>query len=58
MDTALLLEKLIEIGKAVGLKDPPTVRKMVADAQDMVLLMEKQAVESDRTFLNSMRPGL
>lgn len=55
MITALILEKLIDIGKAVGVKDPPTVRKMVAEAQDLVLLIEKREVEHDQTLLNAMR---
>jgi hypothetical protein len=44
MDWTAVLGKLIEIGKAVGVKDEPTVRQMIAEAQDQVLRMQKAYV--------------
>jgi hypothetical protein len=44
MDWTAVLGKLIEIGKAVGVKDEPTVRQMIAEAQDQVLRMQKEYV--------------
>jgi hypothetical protein len=45
---ALVLERLIEIGRAVGVKDAATVRSMVAETQDWVLEWQKQYVNSAR----------
>jgi hypothetical protein len=44
MDLTSVLGKLIETGKAVGVKDEPTVRRMIAEAQDCVLQMQKEHV--------------
>ena len=49
MNTAAgVIERLIEIGRAVGVKDAATVRSMVADAQDCVLQWQKEYVNSAR----------
>ena len=48
MDLTAVLGKLIEIGKAVGVKDEPTVRRMIAEAQDCVLRMQKEHVLNAR----------
>ena len=48
MDLTSVLGKLIEIGKAVGVKDEPTIRRMVAEAQDCVLRMQKEHVLNAR----------
>ena len=45
MDSGCLLERLIEIERAIGVKDPITLRRMVIDTQDYVLQMQKEYAE-------------
>jgi hypothetical protein len=48
MDLTSVLGKLIEIGKAVGVKDESTVRRMIAEAQDCVLHLQQELVLNAR----------
>jgi hypothetical protein len=42
MDISGFLKRLIEIRRAVSVKEAPTVRHMVGDAQDPVMESQKQ----------------
>lgn len=48
MNTVLLLQKLIEIERAIGLESPQTLRLMVVEIEDCVLGIQKKAI--DRLF--------
>ena len=48
MNTAGVMQRLIEIGRAVGVKDAATVRSMVAEVQDCVLQWQKEYINSAR----------
>ena len=45
MDSGSLLERLIEIERAIGVKDSIALRRMVVDTQDYVLQMQKEYAE-------------
>ena len=48
MDTNILLQKLIEIEKSIGVETNTTLRKQVLDAQDCVLQIQKETAENLR----------
>jgi len=48
MDTAVILEKLIEIEKALGVRELATIRKMIIDVQESILEMQKRSVDTLR----------
>lgn len=48
MSTATLIQKLMNIECAIGVKDSTTIRAMLIDAQDSVLWLQKELVESFR----------
>jgi hypothetical protein len=48
MDLAPLLKKLMDIEQAIGTQELTTVRKIVIDAQEWVLEMQKQSVDRSR----------
>jgi hypothetical protein len=43
-----LLERLIEIERAIAVKDSSTIRNMAIEAQDCVLQMQKETAENLR----------
>lgn len=45
MSISLLLEKLIEIERSIGVETDMTLRKQVIDAQDCLLSIQKEVVE-------------
>jgi hypothetical protein len=55
MNLAPLLEKLIQIERAIDTQELATVRKMVIIAQDSVLELQKQSVESSRIMPGPIR---
>jgi hypothetical protein len=48
MNTNILLDKLIEIERSIGVETNTTLRKQVLDAQDCVLEMQREMVENLR----------
>ena len=48
MNTCPLIERLIEIERAIGFYDGATIRKMLREAQDCALRMHKEFAESLR----------
>jgi hypothetical protein len=46
MITRLLLQKLLDIEKAVGRGDPMAVRTMVMEAEECVLQMEREFLDT------------
>jgi hypothetical protein len=48
MNTTVLLQKLIEIERSIGVETNATIRNQVLDLQDHVLEMQKQTLESLR----------
>jgi hypothetical protein len=55
VNLSLILEKLIDIEKAIGFQELTTLRMMVIDAQDSVLAMERQSTEDMRNESGSIR---
>lgn len=49
MKYRLVLERLLEIERALGVQDTPTVRSMVIEAQELILKLQKEAIESVRS---------
>jgi hypothetical protein len=45
MNIAPLIEKLIEIERALGTCDTITVRNLIVDAQDCALMLQKEAIQ-------------
>ena len=45
MSTATLIQKLMDIEHAIGVKDSTTIRNMLIDAQDSVLGLQKELVD-------------
>lgn len=45
MNTILLLQKLIEIERAIGSESTQTLRLMVIDVEDCVLGIQKKAID-------------
>ena len=45
MNTVLVLQKLIEIERAIGFESPQTLRLMVFDLEDCVLGIQKKAID-------------
>ena len=48
MNPAVILEKLLEIDRAVGRQDTVAVRRKIMEAQDCVLSMQKAQMETPR----------
>jgi len=48
MNTTVLLQKLIEIERSIGVETNATIRNQVLDLQDYVLEMQKQTLENLR----------
>jgi hypothetical protein len=48
MDTGVLIGKLLDIERALGIEDTASLRTRVVDAQDCVLRMQKQLIEDLR----------
>jgi len=48
MDTGVLIGKLLDIERALGIEDTTTLRTRVIDAQECVLRMQKQLIEDLR----------
>jgi hypothetical protein len=46
--TNLLLEKLIQLERSIGVETETTLRRQVIDAQDCVLAMQKEIAENFR----------
>ncbi len=44
MDTVSLMEKLLQIERAIGEKEAVTLRAMILDAQECVLHMQREFV--------------
>lgn len=55
MNCCPLLERLMEIERAIGVEDSATVRRMVIAAQECYLKMQKESVESLRPKLGPNR---
>ena len=55
MNLSSLLEKLIDIEQAIGTQELTTVRKMVIDAQECVLGMQRKSNEDMRNEAGSIR---
>lgn len=49
MKYLLVLERLLEIERALGVQDTPTVRSMVIEAQELILRLQKESIESVRS---------
>lgn len=45
MNTLLVLQKLIEIERAIGFESPQTLRLRVFDVEDCVLGIQKKAID-------------
>jgi hypothetical protein len=48
MDTGILIGKLLEIERAIGIEDTRALRTRVLDVQECVLRMQKQHIEDLR----------
>ena len=48
MDTGVLIGKLLDIERGLGIEDTATLRTRVVDAQECVLRMQKQLIEDLR----------
>jgi hypothetical protein len=48
MDTGLLIGKLLEIERAIGIEDTASLRTRILDVQECVLRMQKQRIEDLR----------
>lgn len=48
MNISLVLDRLIEIERAIGVVDSLSLRKMVVEAQEAVLQAQKQAIHDLR----------
>ena len=48
MDTGVLIGKLLDIERAIGIEDTKTLRIKVIDAQDCALQIQKQMIEDLR----------
>jgi len=48
MNTVMILEKLLDIERAVGREDINAIRQRIMDAQDCVLSMQKAHAETLR----------
>jgi hypothetical protein len=60
MDSALLLEKLIAIERAIGARDTVTLREMVMDAEECLLQMQSEMVKdlhSNRLATRLFKPN-
>lgn len=49
MKYRLVLERLLEIERALGVEDTPTVRSMLIEAQELILKLHKESIESARS---------
>jgi hypothetical protein len=56
MNTVVILEKLLDIDRALGREDTTVIRKKIIEAQDCVLNMQKAQAESLR--VGSVRVAL
>jgi hypothetical protein len=56
MNTVVILEKLLDIDRALGREDTTVIRKKIIEAQDCVLNMQKAQAESLR--IGSVRVAL
>jgi hypothetical protein len=56
MNPVLILEKLLDIDRAIGREDTTVIRKKIIEAQDCVISMQKAQMESLR--LASVRAAL
>ena len=55
MSPVSLLQKLIEIERAIGVLDPHSLRKLVIDAQGELLMFQKDAADRVWADATSMR---
>jgi hypothetical protein len=54
MHSKQLLERLIEIERAIGVEEPLTVREMVMEAQEYLLELQRNAVRGN--YFESLSP--
>jgi hypothetical protein len=48
MNPVIILEKLLDIDRAIGREDIPAIRKRIMEAQDCLLSMQKTQMEIRR----------
>lgn len=48
MNPVIILEKLLDIDRAIGREDTTIIRKKIMDAQDCILTMQKMQMENTR----------
>jgi hypothetical protein len=48
MDCSLILRRLSEIERAIGVLDPFSIRKMIIETQDYVLQYQKESAQTPR----------
>jgi hypothetical protein len=46
MKYRLILEKLLEIERTIGVQDAPTVKRMVIDAEEFILKLQRESIEA------------
>ena len=49
MKYRLVLERLMEIERAVGVQDTHTVKRMVIDAEEFILKLQKESIQTIRS---------
>jgi hypothetical protein len=55
MNTTLLIGRLIDIDRAIGVLDSSTLHKMLIDAEDFVLQMQRDEAKKNRPEAWAMR---
>jgi hypothetical protein len=53
MDTTVLLEKLIDIERFIGVEPDAVIRRKVIDIEDYILTMHEEAIESLRRAIQA-----
>lgn len=46
MKYRLILERLLEIERAIGVEDTPIVKRMVIDAEEFILKLQRESMET------------